>query len=61
MLYVAFVGSLLGQRGFAVRRHERATATRDAIGEALGDLAADTAPGDAVVVYYSGHGGRATV
>lgn len=52
------VGALLTDRGFEVRRHERDTATRDAVGQALRDLATDTGPGDAVVVYYSGHGGR---
>jgi len=52
------VKELLGDRGFEIRRHERATATRDAVNQALVDLAADTAADDAVVVYYSGHGGR---
>ncbi len=52
------VSELLVGRGFEVRRHEKGKATRDAIGEALRDLTADTQPGDAVAVYYSGHGGR---
>jgi Caspase domain len=53
------VAELLSDRGFEIRRHEKGTATRDAIGLALRELAADTRPGDAVAVYYSGHGGRA--
>jgi Caspase domain len=53
------VTGLLGDRGFEIRRHEKGDATRAAIGQAFADLVADTESDDAVVVYYSGHGGRA--
>jgi len=53
------MGELLVDRGFEVRRHDRDTATRTAVLQAFESLAADTRPGDSVVVYYSGHGGLA--
>ena len=53
---------LLSARGFAdtdIRCLEDAAATRDGIFSAFADLATETAAGDSVVFYYSGHGGRA--
>lgn len=48
----------LAQRGFLIDRLITPDATRARILEAYDKLAADTRPGDAVVVYFSGHGGR---
>ncbi|HTJ39547.1 MAG TPA: caspase family protein [Dactylosporangium sp.] len=45
-------------RGFDVRRCEPPHSTRDGILTAYEKLIADVEPGDAVVVFYSGHGGR---
>jgi hypothetical protein len=45
------------RRGFGTVRCEDADATRAGILDAYERLIADTEPGDAVVVYYSGHGG----
>ncbi|MGI5244367.1 caspase family protein [Dactylosporangium sp. CA-139066] len=44
-------------RGFAVRACRPEQATRDGILRAYEELIEDARPGDAVVVYYSGHGG----
>ncbi|GAA0466083.1 hypothetical protein Ade02nite_47080 [Paractinoplanes deccanensis] len=51
--------ALLEPRGFEVRRCDGAAATRAGILAAYATLIADTSPGDAAFVYYSGHGGRA--
>ncbi|WP_344951802.1 caspase family protein [Sphaerisporangium flaviroseum] len=48
--------SLLTDRRFEIRRHEREDATRDAILAAYRRLIDDTSADDPVVVYYSGHG-----
>lgn len=50
---------LLHRRGFAVARCQDSQASRAGIVEAYERLIADTRPGDAVVVYYSGPGGLA--
>jgi Caspase domain len=56
---VALFGEVLAARGFTdVRTLTGTAATRQAILDALGELSASIAPDDAVVVYYSGHGGR---
>ncbi|WP_326550675.1 caspase family protein [Micromonospora sp. NBC_01813] len=47
----------LRARGFVVRECSPAEATRSAILAAYEKLIDDVGPGDAVVVYYSGHGG----
>ncbi len=53
------IEGLLGDHGFAQpRRLEKDAAVRDGIVAALAELAVDTGHDDAVVVYYSGHGGR---
>lgn len=49
----------LRRRGFAVTTRIRGDATRAGIIKAYERLIAETQPGDAVCVYYSGHGGRA--
>ncbi len=54
----ALMGDVLGRRGFEVELLQGERATRAGMVGALGALVAATAPGDAVVVYYSGHGGR---
>ena len=57
---VALMAETLSARGFAVALHTGDGATRAAILGAYEQLIDDTPPGstDAVVVYYSGHGGR---
>jgi len=56
---VALMARLLKGRGFdAVTTHTGAEATRDGMLDALNQLVAQTGPGDAVVLYYSGHGSR---
>jgi hypothetical protein len=52
------MATLLGDRGFEVRRHEQGAATRAAVYEAYRRLIEDTAAGDVAMVYYSGHGAR---
>ncbi|MGI5243745.1 caspase family protein [Dactylosporangium sp. CA-139066] len=54
---VAAMADALGPRGFGIRTLTGASATRKGIIEAYRELVDDTAPGDACVVYYSGHGG----
>ncbi len=49
----------LRDRDFAVTTCIRGDATRDGIVKAYERLIAETQPGDAVCIYYSGHGGRA--
>ncbi len=51
------IDEALRQRGFGTVRCEGGEATRAGILEAYERLVTDTEPGDAVVVYYSGHGG----
>jgi hypothetical protein len=53
------MAGVLGKRGFAVERCVGAEATRAGVLAAYELLIADTDAGDAVVVYYSGHGGLA--
>lgn len=53
------MADLLGRRGFAVTRREGPQATRAGILDAYERLIRDTRADDAVVVYYSGHGGLA--
>ncbi|RST15219.1 caspase family protein [Streptomyces sp. WAC05374] len=54
---VAVMERLLGDRGFTdLRVRAEGGATYHGMAEALTRLAHDTRPGDAVVVYYSGHG-----
>ncbi|MCA9659116.1 MAG: caspase family protein [Myxococcales bacterium] len=48
----------LAGHDFASERLYGAAATRRGVLEALDALASSTAPGDAVVIYYSGHGGE---
>ncbi|WP_327011134.1 caspase family protein [Dactylosporangium sp. NBC_01737] len=57
---VDVMARLLAGRGFAVTRCDGARATRAGILDAYERLIRDARPGDAVVVYYSGHGGLAT-
>ncbi len=52
--------SLLRGRGFTTQRCGGADATRAKIMNALEALVARARPGDAVVIYYSGHGGQAS-
>ncbi|MEV4508478.1 caspase family protein [Dactylosporangium sp. NPDC049525] len=54
------MAELLAGRGFATVRCEGSEATRAGILDAYGRLIRDARPDDAVVVYYSGHGGLAT-
>lgn len=49
----------LGWYGFTTTRREAGEATRDGILDAYEGLIRDTRAGDAVVVYFSGHGGLA--
>ncbi|MCA9710281.1 MAG: caspase family protein, partial [Myxococcales bacterium] len=51
----------LEARGFACTLCAGEHATRQGILDALEQLCAQTRPGDAVVVYYAGHGGRASL
>ncbi|MFD1365013.1 caspase family protein [Actinoplanes sichuanensis] len=53
-------GDVLKSRGFEVTSLRERSASRAGVLEAFEDLITATRPGDAVVVYYSGHGGRAT-
>jgi hypothetical protein len=53
------MADLLRRRGFGCRRCYREDATRAGILAAYQALISDTAQGDAVVVYFSGHGGLA--
>ncbi|WP_326551685.1 caspase family protein [Micromonospora sp. NBC_01813] len=53
------MADLLGRRGFAVHRCEGRQATRAGILDAYERLIRDAHADDAVVVYYSGHGGLA--
>lgn len=53
------MSELLGRRGFTSTRCEGPLATRAGILDAYERLIRDTRPDDAVVVYYSGHGGLA--
>jgi hypothetical protein len=56
---VATMAALLHDRGFdAVTTVTGSDATRDGMRAALDRLCRDTGPGDAVVLYYSGHGSR---
>lgn len=55
---VEIMADALAGHGFEVRRHIEQEATARAIVDAYESLIADSASGDAVVVYYSGHGGR---
>lgn len=55
------MGSLLRAYGFEIIECDGATATRDNIVAALQQLVVDTAPEDAVVVYYSGHARRTPI
>jgi caspase domain-containing protein len=56
---VEHIGAALAEYGFELRRCTGPEATREGILEAYQRLIADTAQDDAVVVYYSGHGGLA--
>src|SRR6266571_795022 len=58
---VTTMTTLLTQRGFAVQPVTGEQATRDGILSAYQSLIAATDHGDAVVVYFSGHGGLAKV
>ena len=55
---VELIAALLAQRGFDVTRLTGGDARRADILAALDDLVAATGPGDAALMYYSGHGGR---
>ena len=55
---VAVMDEVLRGHGFSTVTATGGDATADGIVAQLRDLAADTADGDAAVVYYSGHGGR---
>ena len=55
---VIILGDALAAMGFALRRLTGDSATRAGIIAAYQELIAETGPGDAVVVTYSGHGGR---
>ncbi|MCB1938458.1 MAG: caspase family protein [Rhodocyclaceae bacterium] len=48
--------ALLAERGFGVRRLLDAEATKAAMVQAIGDVLAGAAGGDAVIITYSGHG-----
>jgi len=54
---LARMNEALGLHGFACRSVMGAAATRDEILAALRQLIAETVAGDAVLVYYTGHGG----
>jgi Caspase domain len=56
---VATMAAALTNRGFDIRCCEGPKATRDGILGAYRQFIVDTEAGDAVVVYYSGHGGYA--
>jgi hypothetical protein len=58
---VATMTTLLTDRGFDVDRRTDKDATRDGIREGYERLITDARDGDATVVYYSGHGGKAQV
>lgn len=49
----------LEPRGFRIERLVTPDATREAVLEAYEKIIADARPEDAIVLYYSGHGGRA--
>jgi hypothetical protein len=53
------VREALGLFGFQSRTIQEGDATRDGILAALRHFIATTAPGDAALLYYTGHGGRA--
>lgn len=55
---VELVAALLVRRGYDVTRLTDGDACRAGILTALDDMVAATEPGDAAIVYYSGHGGR---
>lgn len=55
---VEVLDDALTSLGFTTTRAIEAGATRDGIIERYRGLIADSGPGDAAVVYYSGHGGR---
>ena len=55
---VEAVDDALVSLGFTTTRAIEAAATRDGIVERYRALVSDSGPGDAAVVYYSGHGGR---
>jgi hypothetical protein len=55
---IASIGERLEARGFSCTPCVGAAATRKGILEALEDLRDQARPDDAIVVYYSGHGGR---
>jgi uncharacterized caspase-like protein len=55
---VAAMADVLRGHGFTTVAATGRDASADGIVGQLRDLAADTAEGDAAVVYYSGHGGR---
>jgi hypothetical protein len=55
---VAAMTRVLQPRGFLIDTLSGAAATRDGIVDAYRRLIADAGPGDACVIYYSGHGGR---
>lgn len=56
---VEAMAQVLGGKGFEIARCVGEEATRAGVLEAYEQLIARTGPGDAVVVYYSGHGGIA--
>jgi hypothetical protein len=58
---VSTMASSLSDRQFDVMMCAGQDVTRDAIVEALRSFVGRTKPGDAVVIYYSGHGGRVAV
>lgn len=51
------IGVILGRFGFEVRVRKEGEATREGILAGIRQLIAETQAGDAVVLYYSGHGG----
>jgi hypothetical protein len=55
---VALMDSTLESLGFETRLAMESNATREAIISAFRELIGDARDGDAIVVYYSGHGGR---
>ncbi len=55
---VALVDRALRDRSFETTRLTGRAATRTAVVSALDSLVSATGPGDAAVIYYSGHGGR---
>jgi hypothetical protein len=52
------MATILGPRGFEIKRCTDGEATREGIIHAWRQLISESADGDVGVVYYSGHGGK---